>query len=323
MKRFPVEQLKIDRSFTSGLGRHPDDTTIVTSIISLAHALGMHVVAEGVETREQLDVLIELGCDIGQGWFWDRALPPRDVVVSGEPRHLPEPRHTHFDHTVELYRHDESFVASICRTLEQPLRAGDSVIAIVTPQHCVQMETALNGAGIDLAAACAEGRFTALDTADAALGLLVHGRPDQARFESFASGLIEQASGGRSRRVVVFAEMVALLCAVGNTEAAVDLERMWNRLADRLTFRLICAYPLAQFDDGDPADAFREICRLHSAVVPNEFYASADDAERALTTALLQQQARAGVIARDRLDRRLAELETELASLRRLLTRRT
>jgi EAL domain-containing protein (putative c-di-GMP-specific phosphodiesterase class I) len=320
VKRFPVEQLKIDRTFTAGVGRDADDTTIVTSIIALAHALGMHVVAEGVETREQLDALVGLGCDVGQGWFWDRALPPHDVVITGLPRHVTEPRHAHFDHTVELYGSDELFVQSICRTLAAPLRAGDAVVAIVSAEHCALMEAALRAAGIDLATACADGRFTALDMADTALEVLVNGRPDEARFEALATDLITRASAG-GRRVVVFGEMVALLCAIGNTDAAVDVERMWNRLADRLTFRLICAYPIAQFDDGDPAAAFRDICRLHASVVPNDFYADADEAERALTTALLQQEARAGVIARERLDRRLAELEAELASLRRLLTR--
>lgn len=322
VKRFPVEQLKIDRSFTAGVGRDADDTTIVTSIIALAHALGMHVVAEGVETREQLDLLVELGCDIGQGWFWDHALPPGEVVVTGMPRHIAEPHRAHFDHSVELYGSDELFVQSICRTLEQPLRSGDAVIAIVSAEHCALMEAALTAAGIDMAAACADGRFTALDMADTALELLVHGRPDEARFEALATDLITSAAHA-GRKVVVFGEMVALLCSLGNTQAAVDLERMWNRLADRLAFRLICAYPISQFDDGDPAEAFREICRLHSTVVPNDHYADADEAERALTTALLQQEARAGAVARVRLDRRLAELETELASLRRLLTRRT
>ena len=68
--------------------------------------------------------------------------------------------------------------------------------------------------------------------------------------------------------------------------------------------------------DVSTGDAFREICRLHSHVVPSEHYATADAAERALTTALLQQEARAGFLARVQLDQRLAELETELASLR-------
>lgn len=75
LQLFPVEQIKIDRSFTAGLGINDIDTSIVRSTIALAHSLGMHVVAEGVETVEQRDQLAMLGCDIGQGFYWGKALP--------------------------------------------------------------------------------------------------------------------------------------------------------------------------------------------------------------------------------------------------------
>ncbi len=75
LKRFPVDVLKIDRSFVDGLGDDPEDTAIVTAIISLARALGLRVVAEGVETRRQLDELRRLGCDRGQGFMFARPRP--------------------------------------------------------------------------------------------------------------------------------------------------------------------------------------------------------------------------------------------------------
>ncbi|MGH9223455.1 MAG: EAL domain-containing protein [Acidimicrobiales bacterium] len=72
LRRFPVDQLKIDRSFVAGLGKDDQDTAIVTSVISLAHALGLEAVAEGVETLEQLEHLTALGCDLAQGFNWRR-----------------------------------------------------------------------------------------------------------------------------------------------------------------------------------------------------------------------------------------------------------
>ena len=92
LKRFPVDVLKIDRSFVDGLGEDPEDTAIVTAIISLSRALGLRVVAEGVETRRQLDELRRLGCDRAQGFMFARPRPAQllwDVVtpypMSGDP----------------------------------------------------------------------------------------------------------------------------------------------------------------------------------------------------------------------------------------------
>jgi diguanylate cyclase (GGDEF)-like protein/PAS domain S-box-containing protein len=70
LKRFPVDLLKIDRSFVAGLGGNREDTAIVRSVIDLAAAFGISSVAEGIETEEQLTDLRRLGCDFGQGFLW-------------------------------------------------------------------------------------------------------------------------------------------------------------------------------------------------------------------------------------------------------------
>jgi diguanylate cyclase (GGDEF)-like protein/PAS domain S-box-containing protein len=74
LKRLPVTTLKIDRSFVDRLGTDTNDTAIVASIIALAHALGLSVIAEGVETPTQLAELRRLGCEFGQGHLWSAAL---------------------------------------------------------------------------------------------------------------------------------------------------------------------------------------------------------------------------------------------------------
>ena len=74
LKRFPVDVLKIDRSFVDGLGRDREDRAIVASVVDLAHALGLTTVAEGVETIEQLEELRGIGCEQGQGYLWSRPL---------------------------------------------------------------------------------------------------------------------------------------------------------------------------------------------------------------------------------------------------------
>jgi len=75
LKRFPVEALKIDRSFIDGLGHDHEDTSIVEAIVTLAHALGLTAVAEGLESPTQLEALRVIGCDFAQGFLLGRALP--------------------------------------------------------------------------------------------------------------------------------------------------------------------------------------------------------------------------------------------------------
>ena len=72
--------LKIDRSFVSGLGRDPEDKGLVSSMINLAHSLSLEVIAEGVETEEQVAYLLDTGCELGQGYyFWE---PVSDKTAS-------------------------------------------------------------------------------------------------------------------------------------------------------------------------------------------------------------------------------------------------
>ncbi|MCW3007123.1 MAG: hypothetical protein JWP17_1749 [Solirubrobacterales bacterium] len=75
LRRFPLDVVKLDRSFVSGLGTEPQDASIAGAIISLAHALGLSTVAEGIETGEQLAILAALGCDLGQGYLFARPAP--------------------------------------------------------------------------------------------------------------------------------------------------------------------------------------------------------------------------------------------------------
>ncbi len=79
LKRFPVDTLKIDRTFVDGLELGGDNTTIVKAIIGLAHALGLEVVAEGVETVGQAAAVRALGCTLGQGYHFARPLPVPEI----------------------------------------------------------------------------------------------------------------------------------------------------------------------------------------------------------------------------------------------------
>ncbi len=75
LRRLPLDTIKMDRSFVSGLGEEPLDLPIVRTVISLAHGLGIDVVAEGIETVGQHEALRALACDRGQGFWFARPLP--------------------------------------------------------------------------------------------------------------------------------------------------------------------------------------------------------------------------------------------------------
>lgn len=76
LKRFPIEVLKVDRTFVAGLITDPEDTVIVDLVIHLAERMGLDVIAEGVETEAHRQELVRMGCRFGQGYLWSRPVPP-------------------------------------------------------------------------------------------------------------------------------------------------------------------------------------------------------------------------------------------------------
>ncbi|MFA7399837.1 MAG: EAL domain-containing protein, partial [Sideroxydans sp.] len=80
LKKMPVHKLKIDQSFIRDIHSDQDDEAIVRSIIALGHHFNLSVIAEGIETREQLDFLQTLGCDEMQGYFYARPLAENEFL---------------------------------------------------------------------------------------------------------------------------------------------------------------------------------------------------------------------------------------------------
>ena len=100
LKRFPVDELKVDRSFISNLGDSGQDQTLVAAMVAMGHALGLHVVAEGVETHAQMSTLLTLGCRTAQGYLFAKP-QTADLVTTllgaGLPEELRRGAGTHAD----------------------------------------------------------------------------------------------------------------------------------------------------------------------------------------------------------------------------------
>jgi EAL domain-containing protein (putative c-di-GMP-specific phosphodiesterase class I) len=86
LRRFPIDVVKLDRSFIADLNGEPTTAAIVSAVVTLADTLGWSVTAEGVETEEQLQRVADLGCDIAQGYLVGRPVPAEQFPTAGRWR---------------------------------------------------------------------------------------------------------------------------------------------------------------------------------------------------------------------------------------------
>ncbi|HEX8351894.1 MAG TPA: ATP-binding protein [Pyrinomonadaceae bacterium] len=211
------------------------------------------------------------------------------------------------EHFVQFYESDEFLLDSLADYVAEGLADGDACVAVAKAARREGLDGRLLSRGLDPEAARLRGQFVTLDAAETLSEFMVGGMPEPSRFQEVVGGLVARAAEGR-RRVRVFGEMVALLWAEGNGDAAIRLEALWNGLQKSHPFQLFCAYPMSCFGGEAHAESLGHVCAEHSRVVPAESYAARAGADERLLAII-------------ELQRKAASLEAEIAERQRLLVR--
>jgi hypothetical protein len=185
-----------------------------------------------------------------------------DTVTTG----IEVPKAARGGHVVLFYPDEEELAGSVAEFLLPAVTDGNgTAIVIATPDHRRSFEERLAGAGVDVAAARARGSYLDFDASKTIRSFMVGDRPDPAGFWQAVSPLLRQAAQA-GQPVLVFGEMVSLLWDAGMVSAAIEVEVMWNELADQHPFSLLCAYPARPVACSHYLDALTEVCRTHTKV---------------------------------------------------------
>ncbi len=218
------------------------------------------------------------------------------------------------DHSVQFYEDNSHLINSLKAYVSTGLKANENIIFIATPEHLFDLEKQLEKE-FDISKLKSQGNYIALDAAETLSKFMVEGSVNS---ELFAQSLGELVKNTilTNRPLRAFGEMVALLWAEGNFDAAINLEKIWNDLRKKYDFSLLCAYPLNSFSGESKVNSFLHICEEHSHVIPAESYISKSSRdERLRSISALQQKAislEAEIAEKNRLELNLLEQQAKL-----------
>jgi hypothetical protein len=169
-------------------------------------------------------------------------------------------------HVVQFYDRDEELTENAGDYLAGAIAEGGAAVIVATPGHCAGFEARLAAGGVNVGAARRDGSLVCLDATRVAGRLTSGGQVDLAAFGTqFRPAIL--AAGEAPGPVRIYGEVVALLWAAGQVNAALELEGLWNELGREIPFSLFCGYPRHLVDSSQHQGAVAEVCRLHTAVV--------------------------------------------------------
>jgi hypothetical protein len=172
-------------------------------------------------------------------------------------------------HGVEIYADDRDLVASVGTFFAAGLERGEAAIVVATEEHITAFRERLDELG--WSADRIGDRLVARDARETLTAIMEGSVPSRERFTEVVGGLLRSVDGGGGTPRV-FGEMVDLLTADGDADAAFALEGLWNELAETMPFRLLCGYRLDLFDVGCQSSLLPRVCETHSHVMPAHNY---------------------------------------------------
>lgn len=190
------------------------------------------------------------------------------------------------DHVVQFYEDDAFLAEVVADYLKAGAEAGERLLVLLTAPHLAAVLQRLEATGLDTGAALASGQLVTRDAQTMLQAIMRDGMPDETLFEAH---LLADIAAWAPLPTRAFGELVDLLCAEGNHEAAVRLEAFWHAACRRLPLTLLCSYALEHFDDAQ--GAFEAICDHHSHVLPAERYSRLAPRQQLREVSRLQQQA--------------------------------
>jgi hypothetical protein len=187
-------------------------------------------------------------------------------------------------HAVQVYRDVSELADSVAKYLAVGFDLREPAVVIATAEHWAKFSERLAESGWDSVRIEESGLLFCADAETTLAAIMVDDRPSAGQFEAVVGGLMSRVAAlFPDRRIRAFGELVDLLCTAGNPNAAVDLEELWNRLARRRSFSLLCGYSVDVFDQDTQVSLLPALCRSHSHVLPA---ADPQRLERAVDAAL-------------------------------------
>jgi hypothetical protein len=171
----------------------------------------------------------------------------------------------HGGHAVQFYADDAELSGSVASYLGAGLSTGGSAVVVATEAHRSGLQARLAAAGAD-GGTGPERRLVMADAAGMLDGFMADDRLDHSRFQAAAEDLVNRAAGA-GQPVRVYAEIVALLWDAGQVTLALELETMWNDLASRMPFSLLCGYSARVAAPEGDTGAVAQVCRMHTGVI--------------------------------------------------------